>query len=59
MLLGADPDLADPYASPISADLTGLPPADPARPGKYRNALFHPRSVSPPILPVVQPLLQI
>jgi epsilon-lactone hydrolase len=26
MLLGADPDLADPYASPISADLTGLPP---------------------------------
>jgi monoterpene epsilon-lactone hydrolase len=26
MLLGKDPDVADPYASPISADLTGLPP---------------------------------
>jgi monoterpene epsilon-lactone hydrolase len=26
MLLGQDPDVADPYASPISADLTGLPP---------------------------------
>jgi epsilon-lactone hydrolase len=26
MLLGQNPDVADPYASPISADLTGLPP---------------------------------
>jgi monoterpene epsilon-lactone hydrolase len=26
MLLGQAPDLTDPYASPISADLTGLPP---------------------------------
>jgi epsilon-lactone hydrolase len=26
MLLGQDSDVADPYASPISADLTGLPP---------------------------------
>jgi acetyl esterase/lipase len=26
MLLGQDPDLTDPYASPISADLIGLPP---------------------------------
>lgn len=26
MLLGEDPDLTDPYASPIAADLAGLPP---------------------------------